>query len=151
MAWAIVFALRRAVVLRNQHSGLRAKYLQDFFGLAERLTSDPRLDDARLDMMRKFVSMVTDAEAFEALSRMIAAIEQSIDVSGLPATVPHLHDDLQDDWPELLFTWTMAVSYQRPIGGLLLRARIARLLDPKMLRKTGASIESYVPRAFQAA
>jgi len=65
--------------------------------------------------------------------------------------MPSPHPEILDEWGELIFSWMMAISYQRFLRGVFLRAQIAKILDPKMHRRTEASIETYIPKVLHAA
>jgi hypothetical protein len=119
---------------------LLRRHRDAFFAIPERLSQDDELDDGRLLRLREMNKDICSGLAFEPIVKAAHELEreQSNDTRA-PANVT-----LPAGWGELVYNYFMAVSYTRTIRGILLRAQLFGLADPRNASSSSDAIEKRV-------
>jgi hypothetical protein len=94
------------------------------------------------------VNDIDNPATFAILWEVVGAIENE---AGVPHGDPPLdlpvERSLRLEWTTLLHNYLMAVSYYRGIQGVLLRAKLARVLDPETVERRAETINGRMHRS----
>jgi hypothetical protein len=120
------------------------RYHRDqFFARAEQLLKDDTATDAMLLGVKEMAIGIEDVRNFDWLSAAVSEIGQQIRAGRFKpsGTLPSV------EWTVLLFSYYLALSYLKSFRGVLLRAALARLLDPSASARTAEAIDRRVHSA----
>lgn len=149
LAASVSLAVRQWIAVATQSGSRRASYEARFFAAADRLIEDPDLDDRRLDLLRWLAAAGRSRHAFVVVVRAVDDVEAQMR-SGIVGR-PIEPTPVMLQWHVMIFDWMMSVSYGRPIMGIWLRAKLARMLDPSVPAPIAdRAIEKHAPQAARA-
>lgn len=115
--------------LSNARQGARV-YRDRFLNYANALTEHPDLDDERFQRIAGYAALLERREAFWMLWNVLRRADQEIRSQDLFRFQNKIPAGVDVDWHLMFYNWMMAVSYDRPVLGVWMRARIAKILDP---------------------
>lgn len=113
-------------------------YQHEFFDVASNLARDPNFPPEGLDSLKIWARRLGDRSSIwmlvVALSRTTKEMRSGLDVAaGHPF---HLSERLEEQWASMFYYWCMALTYRRPIIGLMVRVQLFALLDPRIRSRT---------------
>jgi hypothetical protein len=130
--WSGVTLWARA---HRRRMGKLAFHRGRFFDLAQRLLADDAADDTRLQQLKQLAADIDSRTIFRRLLLALGNTERDIE-AGLPTASPDSR--APEGWAELMFHYYLSVSYLRAVRGIVLRARLTRVLEPgAATRNTG--------------
>jgi hypothetical protein len=134
LALLITGAARWLLARRRESRAYRREFRDRFFALADRVATHEDMDAARLEQLRLLLNNLDGAAAAARVSRALAACLAEIRAGTrfAPSAVP---ETIRADWLELNYLALMALSYDRWLSGVILRAQFATLLDPARIER----------------
>jgi len=106
-------------------------YTQHFFDLSQHAAEQEPDAGRLLEKLECFAALIQHPGAYSALLTAIRQVEQKLSTGTLPS-----HPRLSPLEAHIFYNWAMAVSYQRPIMGIYLRAKLSKVLDPETEKRT---------------
>lgn len=123
------WALRSLVIRRAQaQAGLRV-YSDRFLELARALAEHEALDESHLKKIGWYALNLTHWRTFWVLLLALRSADANIRAGQTTRRVL-VPASAAGDWHAMFYAWMMAVSYSRPLMGIWMRAKIAKILDP---------------------
>jgi hypothetical protein len=141
IACLATLAIRGYLRARGKRLSTQRFYRDRFYDIAERIYNSEALSDDFPDRIRAMVDDLDDPRMFGKLWRAVCAFESQ---TGPHRDRPNFHpitdEAVRREWVTLLHSYLMAVSYYRGFRGILVRATLARALDPETIESSAETI-----------
>jgi hypothetical protein len=146
LGWAI-----RSLVAQREHAqdGLRT-YGDRFLELGRALAEHEALDESHLKKIGWYALNLTQWRTFWILLVALRSADANIR-AGQTAGRVRVPASAAGDWHAMFYAWMMAVSYSRPLMGIWMRAKIAKILDPSYPPSVADSvIQDHLPASSES-
>lgn len=141
IAGPLALAIRGWLYVRTRRVATQRFYRDRFYDIAERIYTDERLSDAMLGTLSELVAELDDPRMFGTLWKASRALENEIGVRrATPVLRLPAEDAVRREWATLFYNYMLSVSYRHLIRGILLRATLARVLDPETIERGAEGI-----------
>ena len=126
MIAAVVMAAMRVVLhSRERHVYFRSRFID----AASSLMEEDCLNEGHLLLIRELVRNIDGhGHAFSVVMSRIDRTQPA--ENSQDSRSVRMPSEVRTEWARLLYFWLMGISYLKPLRGILLRAKLARMLEP---------------------
>jgi hypothetical protein len=138
-------AIHGWLFIRRRRIESQKFYRDKYYELAHKIIADPELDDTELERIKVRTLELDNPRTFRALMKAIDQVDEEVTRGSFkPMHIPPMAEQLCADWVAMIHSYIVAVSYYRPLQGMVLRATLARVLDPSAIVRSAEMIDRHI-------